>query len=191
MVGDAAVTPHPDTASGYVSGFRGYQELVTLYEALSHTTAPADQSAIYQSFNDRYEMHVSEKALEGTVTIITHNLRLMDTYVSDLGILAVRAATDELTKVFEVRSKVAVKLKAKWQKLQDDAAGIQSRYKKHSGTLKPLDWKTTVGTLWSDLAHCWKLQKILTSDHTLLVEKIALLESQTKTVDQMKQAFPT
>ena len=59
LVGDAAVTPHPDTGSGWASGFRGFEVLKDLLEALADTNHPKDEAVLYQHFNDRYELHVS------------------------------------------------------------------------------------------------------------------------------------
>ena len=192
MVGDAAVTPHPDTASGYGSGFRGYEELKVLYQALFNTDAPKDTSAIYQDFNDRYEMHVSEKAIEGTETIITHNLRLLDTFISDLDILKVRTESPHLERCYEIQAKTATRLTIKLEGQQNTAEGIRSRYKANSGGgLQTLNWDETVGKLWKELAMTWKGIKIMTANHSLLVEKVASIEAQTKTREKLKQSYPT
>src|SRR6202044_1221650 len=68
VVGDAAVTPHPDTGMGVTSGFKGCEELRTLMRALKKDKGTKeDDREAYASFNAAYEKHVSEKALDGTI----------------------------------------------------------------------------------------------------------------------------
>jgi len=84
LVGDAAVTPHPDSGSGLVTGFRGFEELKVLFKALAETSGAKDDVVAYQDFNERYELHVSKKALDGTVSIIENLAHLCAQYANDL-----------------------------------------------------------------------------------------------------------
>jgi 2-polyprenyl-6-methoxyphenol hydroxylase-like FAD-dependent oxidoreductase len=74
IVGDAAVMPHPERGSGCTTGFRGFEELHKMFEALKNTRRSKDNSIIHQGFSDRYELHVSRKAIDGTSLVLFNNL---------------------------------------------------------------------------------------------------------------------
>lgn len=76
LVGDAAVTPHPETGSGLVTGFRGFEEICKLFTTLSQTHRSEDNRALFLDFDRSYDLSVSSKSLKGTYMIL-HNLCLM------------------------------------------------------------------------------------------------------------------
>jgi 2-polyprenyl-6-methoxyphenol hydroxylase-like FAD-dependent oxidoreductase len=98
LVGDAAVTPHPDTGSGYTTGFRGFKEVQKLLAALSSTTN--DETA-FLSFNIRYELDVAKKALSGTQSICDSNIGLLENYKESLEKLQTRSESSSTRDVFE------------------------------------------------------------------------------------------
>ena len=64
LVGDAAVTPHPQAGSGIGTGFAGFEELQKLFAALKKAHRSNNNEAVFQNFNTAYELHASRKALE-------------------------------------------------------------------------------------------------------------------------------
>jgi hypothetical protein len=68
----------PDAGMGVTSGFRGFE---ALRELLGHLkTQPGDGLESYLKFNARYEKHVCEKALDGTVSICSNHIGLLESY---------------------------------------------------------------------------------------------------------------
>lgn len=177
LVGDAAVTPHPDTGSGYATGFRGYQELKKLFEAMSKTSKTDDNSVIFQSFNDRYELHVAKKALDGTVTICANNLGLLKSFRSKLKHFATEATHPVL---IESLNKDAERAKELMTSLEVHKAFAE--YFLHyldnqvTSNWEPLNWDGSTGDLWKEMAVTWKKIKALTGETPLLAGQLAALE---------------
>jgi flavin-dependent dehydrogenase len=177
LVGDAAVTPHPDTGSGYATGFRGYQELKKLFEALSATSKADDNSVIFQSFNDRYELHVAEKALDGTVTICANNLGLLKSFRSKLKHFATEATHPVLIESLNKDSERAKELMTSLEEHKAFAEYFLD-YLRHQDTKgwAPLDWDGSTGDLWKAMAVTWEEIKALTGETPLLEGQLAALE---------------
>ena len=82
ILGDSAVTPHPETGTGLLTGFRGFEQLKELFQALQGTSRSSNESLeALMDFEDRYEIFVAAKVLEGSVEIVMHLLGTIDAYV--------------------------------------------------------------------------------------------------------------
>lgn len=81
LVGDAAVSPHPQAGTGLLTGFHGFEALQDLLHALREVHRSSDEAVdAICAFEDSYEVYLSAKALEGTVIILNHLVGLMDAY---------------------------------------------------------------------------------------------------------------
>ena len=76
------MTPHPETGTGLLTGFRGFEQLKELFQALQGTSRSSNESLeALMDFEDRYEIFVAAKVLEGSVEIVMHLLGTIDAYV--------------------------------------------------------------------------------------------------------------
>lgn len=177
LVGDAAVTPHPEQGSGYTTGFRGFEELKRLFEALKGTDRSKDNSLIFQSFNDRYELHVSRKALQGTVAIVANNRKMLETYAADIRQIAARVRYLEMRQILERDATTADDLA---QELKDQEAAAKKLLKylepDEGQELPELDWDETAGALWKRIGTTWGQLKELVKHDTLLDTRLAEME---------------
>lgn len=81
LVGDAAVSPHPQAGTGLLTGFHGFEALQDLLQALKAVHRSSDEAVdAICAFEDSYEIYLSAKALEGTVIILNHLIGLVDAY---------------------------------------------------------------------------------------------------------------
>ncbi len=174
IVGDAAVTPHPEAGSGMVTGFAGVSQLTVLFEALKGTNRSADNSGAWLKFDQQYELFVSKKALEGTRIILRNLLKLLTRFVDDA-----RHVEQECEG-----SKILAILR-EWI---NNAEVLQSVLKLHdlraerllnilSGEAEKFDWKKCgVDNLWSDIGVAYKAIKKLTSDIGLFQDRLDKVE---------------
>jgi hypothetical protein len=82
ILGDSAVTPHPETGTGLLTGFRGFEQLKELFQALQGTSRSSNEALeALMDFEDRHEIFVAAKVLEGSVEIVMHLLGTIDAYV--------------------------------------------------------------------------------------------------------------
>lgn len=81
LVGDSAVSPHPQAGTGLLTGFHGFEALQDLLKALKETHRSSDEAVdAICAFEDSYEVYISAKALEGTIVILKHLIGLVDGY---------------------------------------------------------------------------------------------------------------
>lgn len=86
LVGDAAVSPHPQTGSGLLTGFHGFEALQDLLTALKLTNRSSDEAVdSLCAFEDSYEVYIAAKAIEGTVVILRHLIGLLTSYEESCG----------------------------------------------------------------------------------------------------------
>jgi len=176
LVGDSAVTPHPDTGMGYAAGFRGYKEVKALLEKLAKTTRPDDDSAAFQSFNDLYEVAVSEKALEGTVAICENNIGLLESYRSHLKQFTTQS-NSALGTAFQIDLEIVDELIANLNMYREYAD-----YFKHYYTLQtkenwePLQWIHGPSQLWDEMEFTWKIIDNITRHKPLLKPQLEALQ---------------
>jgi 2-polyprenyl-6-methoxyphenol hydroxylase-like FAD-dependent oxidoreductase len=166
LVGDAAVTPHPDTGSGVQTGFRGFEEFRTLLEALK-TTGPVNDGESFLGFNTRYEKHVSEKALDGTKTICENNIGLLESYRERLQQLAAQSQSNSAKEIFATDIKTCGVL-IEVLEMQRDAA------KRYSTSWEP--WNQGPGMLWERMETVWGIIQKLTGQKQLLEPQLAALQ---------------
>ena len=174
IVGDAAVTPHPESGSGMVTGFAGVQQLTILFEALKGTNRSADNSAAWMTFNQQYELFVSKKALEGTRVILRNLLKLLGRFMAD----ARQVET-------EIGHPKALEILRQWI---HNADVLEAALKLHdlraerllgilNGDAEKFDWKRCgVNSLWSDLGIAYQAIKKLTAEMTLFRDRLDRVE---------------
>lgn len=175
LVGDAAVTPHPDTGSGYTTGFLGFQEVKTLMAALARTSKPEDDAAAFMSFDHRYEVHVSEKALSGTVTVCDNNIGLLKSYRAYVQRYAA-ASGSSLRKAFDSDIAYVDKLIKKLEKYRDAATAYTKLYKNEKEALKGKWVDEGPAKLWAKLAKTWDEIHEITKLSPLLEPQLQALQ---------------
>lgn len=179
LVGDAAVTPHPQMGSGYTTGFRGFEEVSKLFQALKKTHRSKDNSIVYQSFNARYELHVSRKAAEGTQVVLSNVKKTLNLYAKEMRTYASTRLTGSGAKAYvESFAKNA-------DILAEQVDGQQKRAKKFYDYLTgkddvippEFDWDETIGALWADIAVTYGEFKRLTKEAELLGPRLDGIKS--------------
>lgn len=164
LVGDAAVTPHPDTGMGVTSCFRGFE---ALKELLGHLkTEPGDGLESYLKFNARYEKHVCEKALDGTMSICSNHISLLEIYRTKLGTVRDQTTNDRMRKAFESDMYICDTL----IKALNSAIETAEIYK--TGW-EP--WIKGPGKLWHLLEKTWEIIERLTKQTSLLEPQLEAL----------------
>jgi hypothetical protein len=176
LVGDAAVTPHPETGSGLVTGFRGFEEICKLFTALSQTHRSEDNRALFLDFDRSYELSVSSKALKGTYTIL-YNLRLMVLQFKTDVIASLGGATNRAVIAYvQQQRQIADALAQDLQSEMDEAEGL---HKVLEGLPAPnLDPSASMGRLWARINQTWRQIKDFTSDISLLDDRLRELEAE-------------
>jgi hypothetical protein len=141
------------------------------------TSKADDNSVIFQSFQDRSELHVDRKALEGTATICANNLGLLKSFRSKLDQLAAQAGYPLLKKVFKRDVKRANELMTSLEVHKEFAEYFLHCMKNQDTSgWEPLDWDNSTGELWKAMAVTWQEIKALTEDTPLLEGQLAVLE---------------
>jgi 2-polyprenyl-6-methoxyphenol hydroxylase-like FAD-dependent oxidoreductase len=193
IVGDAAVTPHPEAGSGIGTGFKGFQELQRLLVALKKTHRSKNNDAMFMAFEDAYELHVSRKALEGTSIVIRNQLKLLKTFKDDVQQAIVAASGGPATSqkilqdlIRDLQVKIADALE---KELQDEEAQTKDFIKLLEGKDPDLlDWDSTVGKLWREVDSTYTSIKRLTTDISLYTDRLAEIEKVIKFSDTVMQA---
>ena len=174
IVGDAAVTPHPEAGSGMVTGFAGVSQLIILFEALKGTNRSADNSGAWMQFDQQYELFVSKKALEGTRIILRNLLKLVVRFLGD---------AKDIEHLCEGSKMLAI-----LHEWMNNAEVLQSVLKLHdlraerllnilSGEAEKFDWKKCgVDNLWSDIGIAYSSIKKLTSEIGLFQDRLDRVE---------------
>jgi hypothetical protein len=174
IVGDAAVTPHPEAGSGMVTGFAGVQQLTVLFEALRGTNRSADNSGAWLNFNQQYELFVSKKALEGTRIILRNLLKLLARFILDAHQVKDRCKGSKMLDLLlqwinnaEILELVLRKHDFRAERLLDILNGEAEKF----------DWKKS-GTdqLWIDIGEAYKGIKHLTSEIGLFQDRLDRVE---------------
>jgi 2-polyprenyl-6-methoxyphenol hydroxylase-like FAD-dependent oxidoreductase len=176
LVGDAAVTPHPETGSGLVTGFRGFVEISALFKALSETHRSEDTRALFLNFDQSYELSVASKALKGTFTILDNLHRLVLQFKIDV-VSSLGGATNRAVLAFvRQQEQIADALAQDLQSEMDEATGLHNVLE---GKPAPnLDASASVSRLWARINQTWREIKDFTSDISLLDDRLRELESQ-------------
>jgi 2-polyprenyl-6-methoxyphenol hydroxylase-like FAD-dependent oxidoreductase len=174
IVGDAAVTPHPEAGSGMLTGFAGVQQLSVLFAALAGTNRSADNSGAWMHFNQCYELFVSKKALEGTRIILRNLLKLLERFISDAGEIKKECNGSQILEPLQNMINTADTLQSvlnlhdfRAQRLLDILDGESEKF----------DWKKC-GTdqLWWDIGFAYSAIKKLTSNIGLFKDRLEKVE---------------
>ncbi len=174
IVGDAAVTPHPEAGSGMTTGFAGVQQIAILFEALRGVSRSVDSSAAWLSFNQSYELFVSKKALEGTRIILRNLNKLLLRFIADARQVAAECRGSAILEPLEKMIKTADILHDVL-KLRDWQA--ENLLKILNGDAPNFDWKKCgADQLWSDIGIAYKAIKALTNDIALFGERLEKVE---------------
>lgn len=173
LVGDAAVTPHPETGSGLVTGFKGFEELAKLFKALSKTHRSEDNRHHFMSFDESYHLFVAEKALRGTWTILDNLLKTVQAFRADLKRAFGAPSHDGLRMVVNEMDAEADRL---IQELKDEQIEAEQLNKLLNGEQVQLDPKASVDRLWAKIAVTWRGIKRFTSDIGFLDERLTAIE---------------
>jgi len=84
LLGDAAVTPHPEQGSGITTGFHGFEKLQELFAALKKLDRSNNTEKAFTNFNNAVEIIASKKALEGTRGVLQNHIATLNNYISQL-----------------------------------------------------------------------------------------------------------
>jgi 2-polyprenyl-6-methoxyphenol hydroxylase-like FAD-dependent oxidoreductase len=173
LVGDAAVTPHPEKGSGYTTGFRGYEELCRLFEALKKTDRSKDNSVAFQSFNDRYELHASRKAIEGTFTVLLNLQKTLSVSAAEMQRDLASARNPHVKTFIQEYLQTAALLCADMESQVSLAKFYFDYLKPDTGTVPTgFRWENTVGDLWGWIADTWADIKKLTQGIHLMDDRL-------------------
>lgn len=196
ILGDSAVTPHPETGTGLLTGFRGFEQLQELFKALKGTSRSSNEALeALMDFEDRYEIFVAAKVLEGSVEILMHLIGTIDAYLQKAR-AQIQTVTDAKGKrLIELNVILANMLRNEMARQQRRAVifgsmlGTDKRTvdagfdtKKLSGKLNSmvtkdpvsqsdisgLDPRDTVHKLWDDMGRTYDEIQALMSDEKLL-----------------------
>jgi len=181
LVGDAAVTPHPDGGSGIETGYRGFEEFATLLVALKATNRSKDNSFAYQSFNDRYELHVSKKAVEGTANVVKHLLSMLETYRADMERGLVNLTNQGARNYVQEFIDTVKGLFDEMHDCMDDAVAFKIRLTPGEDFKQLEDWDSTVGTLWRRIDDVYARIVSFMSEVQLLDERLDVVKSKLPT----------
>jgi hypothetical protein len=183
LMGDAAVTPHPEAGSGITTGFKGFEELRKLFKALKKTHHSKDNSILFMSFNDRVELHISRKALEGTGLVLKNLVKMVDTFHADLKIvLAKKTWSSQAEMIAKMMLDTAAHLKEELNSENEAVKKFQKFLGPEDGSILPqFDWDETAGCLWKHIGFTYEAVLRLT-------DNIGLVN---KRLERIKQNLPT
>lgn len=174
IVGDAAVTPHPEAGSGMTTGFAGVQQLSVLFAALKGVSRSVDSSAAWLSFNQCYELFVSKKALEGTKIILRNLMKLLARFIGDATQIAKECQGSGVLEPLEKMIHTADILQDVLKMREFQADRLLSIL---NGDAEKFDWrKCGVDQLWADIGLAYKAIKKLTADIGLFKERLEKIE---------------
>ena len=174
LIGDAAVTPHPETGSGMVTGFKGVEELQKLFKALAGTNRAEDNKAHFLSFDKSYELHVASKALKGTWTILDNLQKMLGQFKADIGGALRRSGHPGYISVAKSLEMFADGL---IQDLKAEKAEAEALHEVLEGKSPVnLDPRSNVSRLWRTIGQTYKDIKEFTGDLTLLDERLSEME---------------
>jgi 2-polyprenyl-6-methoxyphenol hydroxylase-like FAD-dependent oxidoreductase len=174
LVGDAAVTPHPQAGSGIGTGFAGFEELQKLFAALKKAHRSNNNEAVFQNFNTAYELHASRKALEGTGLVLSNLIKMLNGWRTEVN---AEIASSRSTAAKSMAQDMTRTADALIQQLTDE----QTSCKKFVDLLKGdepdlLDWDTTVGDLWNKIGATYKAIKSFTDGMSMLTDRLEKIE---------------
>jgi hypothetical protein len=201
ILGDSAVTPHPETGTGLLTGFRGFEQLQELFKALKGTSRSSNEALeALMDFEDRYEIFVAAKVLEGSVEILMHLMGTIDAYVQKAQAQAQKVTDSKGRRMIELNIALAGILKREMagqqrravifgSMLGQDKRTVDAGFdtKKLSGKLdsmvtkdpvsqsdiSSLDPRDTVHKLWGDMGRTYDEIQSLMRDERLLGDLVA------------------
>jgi hypothetical protein len=100
LLGDSAVTPHPEKASGIGTGYFGFEKLKELFQELKKLDRSDNTETHFGSFNSAMEIIASKKALEGTRSILSNNIQTLANYISRLKADQAKLTTPQARQFF-------------------------------------------------------------------------------------------
>ena len=175
LVGDAAVTPHPETGSGMVTGFKGVQELSKLFEALSRTSRSEDNLSLYLSFDKAFELHVASKALSGTITTLANLFGTVGMFRDDVKKLI---SNPRFKPIVEEMEGVANRLRDQLDQEIKEAKQLQDLVE--GKAVVNLDPRSNVSRLWQRIGVTYNEIQEFTGDLGFLDERLDELENKIK-----------
>jgi 2-polyprenyl-6-methoxyphenol hydroxylase-like FAD-dependent oxidoreductase len=174
LVGDAAVTPHPDQGSGLQSGFRGFKEVKRLLKAMKKTEG--NQFA-FKSFGERYEIAVADKALEGTQIICNNNIAMLESFKNEMGKLVTQTDGNYIKQAFVRDMQMANALIELLKSHQRVAKILQEAVNDTTGGIRtPAMWKYGPRQLWKRMRRTWNLIEQLANQRPILEPQLRALE---------------
>jgi 2-polyprenyl-6-methoxyphenol hydroxylase-like FAD-dependent oxidoreductase len=174
IVGDAAVTPHPEAGSGIGAGFKGFEEVQKLFSALRDTHRSENPSVSFLSFAASYELVVSKKALEGTKIVLRNQKLLLETFKADVHAATVPTMPKNVRDFAVQMEAIADLLINDLERQKQQAEGFLDHLEGQNGNL---NWDATVGALWRDIDKTYAQIKNLTANMSLLADRLKELES--------------
>lgn len=178
LVGDAAVTPHPQVGSGIGTGFKGFTELQDLFRALKKADRSENNEGAFQNFNSAYELHVSKKALEGATTVVGNLVKMLTGYRDEMKAGIVRMSNTTAKRLIQDVVDGAENLIAELEDEKKRAKGFIDLLDGDDPEL--LDWDETVGQLWAEIDGTYRDVKNFTSGISLLSDHLNNLEPMLK-----------
>jgi hypothetical protein len=100
LLGDSAVTPHPEKASGIGTGYFGFEKLKELFQELKKLDRSDNTETHFSSFNSAMEIIASKKALEGTRSILSNNIETLANYINRLKADQAKLTTPQAKQFF-------------------------------------------------------------------------------------------
>ena len=193
IVGDAAVTPHPEAGSGIGTGFKGLEELKILFASLKKSDRSDNNDAAFKTFNDAYEVHVSKKALEGTGIVLANLIKLVTAYCDEVNAAANQIADQKIKALAKTLIEQALQLKKDLEEEKEDCKRFEELVAENApnNKHKPLVWdprmERSVGQLWANIGFTYDEVKALTGKIQLLGDRLDKIETMLK-FDAQKKA---
>ncbi len=183
IVGDAAVTPHPEAGSGIGTGYKGFQELKVLFQALSRADRSDDNEAAFKTFADAYELHVSKKALEGTKIVLLNLIKLLNGFCDVTKAAVQKMANPEAKTYLEGHLLQAATLQSELTEEKKACERFEGLLKDSTEQARILwDEKAdkSVNRLWLEIDKTYRSVKKLTGDYHVLAERLLKIEAMLK-----------
>lgn len=207
LVGDAAVSPHPQAGTGLLTGFHGFEAFRDMLVALKATNRSTNEAAdALYSFEDSYEIYIAAKALEGTMVTLNKLLKLVEGYEAQCGRDMLAAQDKKARNAIRYNELGATLVRWAMQSqlnrasllarlLRDDVVRldtaanrpvrnlgdlsqyVQTKDKDATGTL---DGRDSVNRLWSDIARTHREMKELMDQYAPLEGALQQLEAEMK-----------
>ncbi|WP_213807226.1 hypothetical protein [Granulicella sp. dw_53] len=147
LLGDAAVTPHPEQGSGVAAGYVGLEKLRQLFQELKKLDRSDDTESSFSNFNSQMDIVTSKKALEGTLAILTNNIQNLRNYIA-------RVRQQQNTLSYPQAKRYLGEFAERLQTLQSNMESHKVETEKLLGSFNEPDLSkigAALGKLWSSI----------------------------------------